>query len=89
MMKMLVLIKLMMSALSTIPISSTMLIIMNDRSNHQSYVTRVQSYVTRVLLKSDTAINIHDLVSKSRKSKSTYQREWYKKTNPRVEESLE
>jgi len=35
MMKMLVLIKLMMSALSTIPISSTMLIIMNDRSNHQ------------------------------------------------------
>ena len=36
---------------------------------------------------SDTAINIHDLVSKSRKSKSTYQREWYKKTNTRAEES--
>ena len=31
---------------------------------------------------SDTAINIHDLVSKSRKSKSTYQREWYKKLTP-------
>jgi len=47
-----------------------------------SYVIRVQRYVTRVLLKSDTAINIHDLVSKSRKSKSTYQREWYKKLTP-------
>ena len=77
MMKMLVLIKLMMSTLSTIPISSTMLIIMNDRSNHQSYVTSLELCDKGAPEVFDTAINIHDLVSKG----------VVQKTNTRAEES--
>jgi len=57
------------------------LIIMNDRSNHlcDKGPELCDKGAPEV---SDTTINIHDSVSKTRKSKSAYQREWYKKLIP-------
>ena len=55
---------------------------LSNADNHERSFQSSELCDKRAPEVSDTAINIHDLVSKSRKSKSTYQREWYKKLTP-------